>query len=504
MGLGVIQDLLLIGGQDDLVHVAAAFSDMHGKRSFPGVQCPLGKTFAVGISGGGKVYPILGQDVGDFHILVVKGQSPFRQATEYIADLRPVGRPGAVGRLTMGVTTRLLWLLLVQPEGVQRPAAILQLILGPGLAGGVGEGPEVVGVVSQQGTHVPGEHPGIACHCGNQNGHVPVFSPGDLHTGNLCQGIAVHEGLEIAHFMGCGHGPYRPVQLIVDLTGVSGHDIFQGPAQVVHGLFAKILKLFSGTDPVAFIQAAAGFWHRSAEQTFSQRGGQQHSDGHTACGLAKDQDPLGVAAEAFNVFLDPPQSGDLIQQTHIAGKAVFLPQLGNAEKAQSTAPVIDGHEDRTPLVEGLSIKFRLRAVAAGKAAAIDPEQNRQFLPCLFRRGVHVQVQAVLGHGIMLIRPLMLNAGRRELIAQKLALPGVRLLGCGKAERAYRRLGKGDFLKNAVARVFLGGDAPDDTIFCFCSRTHPRYRWSFLFRFERRRRPQRAACLRGYQNTFSGF
>jgi hypothetical protein len=55
------------------------------------------------------------------------------------------------------------------------------------------------------------------------------------------------------------------------------------------------------------------------EQALCRRRGEEDRDARGAYRLAKDRDPLGIAPEAADVALHPPQRCNLIEQSVVAG-----------------------------------------------------------------------------------------------------------------------------------------------------------------------------------------
>ena len=62
-----------------------------------------------------------------------------------------------------------------------------------------------------------------------------------------------------------------------------------------------------------------------AEQTLRLFTGRNHTDGGGAGLKAEHRDPLGITAEGSDVFFDPLQCRDLIEQPQVQGIRVSLP-----------------------------------------------------------------------------------------------------------------------------------------------------------------------------------
>ncbi len=55
------------------------------------------------------------------------------------------------------------------------------------------------------------------------------------------------------------------------------------------------------------------------EEPLGKRRGAQHADGNAARRFTEDRDALGVASERGDVLLNPPEPGDHVEQTVVAG-----------------------------------------------------------------------------------------------------------------------------------------------------------------------------------------
>ena len=111
---------------------------------------------------------------------------------------------------------------------------------------------------------------------------------------------------------------------------------------------------------------------------------------HGSRALSKDRDVVTVAAECSDIFVDPFQCGDLIQDAVISGDAAFIfsTQPGMRKESEDVAAVFHADQDHAPVAVCLSVKFQLAGKAAQECAAVDPECDRElFLPgalCRFR------------------------------------------------------------------------------------------------------------------------
>ncbi len=112
---------------------------------------------------------------------------------------------------------------------------------------------------------------------------------------------------------------------------------------------------------------------------------------------AEDRHPVGVATEGRDVPLDPLEGRDLIEYSVISRRMMvgFLSQLGMRKVAEWSQAVVDRHRD-DPLPG--QVRSPVRPHGSGfvlQAPAVKPDHYRPFLVRRFRRGPHVEVQAIL-------------------------------------------------------------------------------------------------------------
>ena len=133
------------------------------------------------------------------------------------------------------------------------------------------------------------------------------------------------------------------------------------------------------------------------EQTLCQRAAGQQLHAGGTCALTHNGDVLRVTAEGGDVVLDPPDGGQLVKQTVVAGMSGFLLQLGQAGKAPGAQAVVDGHTYNAPGWPDGTVKMLFVAAAAGVAAAVDVHQHRHLFLDSFR-SEDIEEQTILAVG----------------------------------------------------------------------------------------------------------
>ena len=133
------------------------------------------------------------------------------------------------------------------------------------------------------------------------------------------------------------------------------------------------------------------------EQSFGQRRRAQHADGDSSGRFAEDGHALGIAAEGGNVFLDPLETGDHVEQTVVARYVVLSlgAQLRVHEESHLPHAVGNAYQDHALLGELLSAEGGNGRRAARESSAVDPHKNGNAIARRFRRAPDVQIQAVL-------------------------------------------------------------------------------------------------------------
>ena len=103
----------------------------------------------------------------------------------------------------------------------------------------------------------------------------------------------------------------------------------------------------------------------------------------------------GLPPNAADVALHPAQRGLLVHQPVVAGRpARPAGQRAVGQEAERAEPVVDGDHDHAVLDQGGRVV--VVALAGHQGATVDPHHDRPVAPGGARRGVDVQVQAVLG------------------------------------------------------------------------------------------------------------
>lgn len=115
-----------------------------------------------------------------------------------------------------------------------------------------------------------------------------------------------------------------------------------------------------------------------------------------ACGLAEDSDIVGVTAERCDVFVDPLQGEDLIQEAVIAGGVLrgFDGECRMSEKAEDAEAVIDRHDKDAVSGQGSVVVKRAWAGTAQVGSTVDPEHHRQRLFCRPIGNTDVEIETV--------------------------------------------------------------------------------------------------------------
>ena len=102
------------------------------------------------------------------------------------------------------------------------------------------------------------------------------------------------------------------------------------------------------------------------DQIAGQFRGNKRLYAHGPRALSENRDIVTVAAKRPDIFIDPLQPGDLIQNAVIAGDSplTLSRQPGVGKKAEDVAAVFHTHQDHAAVAICLSVKFQF----AGKAA----------------------------------------------------------------------------------------------------------------------------------------
>ena len=210
--------------------------------------------------------------------------------------------------------------------------------------------------------------------------------------------------------------------------------------------------------------AVAAFRDRAVEQPFRGRGAHQGVHRHPARRDAEDRHPLRIAAEGRGVSLHPLESGHHVEHAVVrlgfAGGLGLRGQGRMGEEAEHAQPVLDADHDDAPAREAGAAagsgSFAEAAVAAGEAAAVNPDHDRQrFVAGAIGWGPHVQVQAVLA-----LRELgaPLRADGAVVGGYEWLGPRVGGLGRTPAQLTLRWRGEGDAQEGRDVVGVLGSEA----------------------------------------------
>src|SRR5690606_12600600 len=93
------------------------------------------------------------------------------------------------------------------------------------------------------------------------------------------------------------------------------------------------------------------------KETTGQRGRRDVVDGRRAGRLSSHGDAIGIAAEAADVFVDPAEGSDLIEQAVVARGVLgrLGRQLGMRKEAEDAKPVVDRDDDESAGGEALTV-----------------------------------------------------------------------------------------------------------------------------------------------------
>ena len=168
----------------------------------------------------------------------------------------------------------------------------------------------------------------------------------------------------------------------------------------LHDLLPERVVGLSGLGRQHLAHAAAAAHHSLGEQPPGDGGEDELLDAHGTGALAHDGDVVGIAAKGSDIGTHPLQGRQLIQKGIVAGESGLISQLGQADKAHGAEPVVDGHSHAAFGGPDGAVEVLLVAAAAGKAAAVNVEDDRQPVPgsCV-SRGPDVQEQAVFAVSI---------------------------------------------------------------------------------------------------------
>lgn len=140
---------------------------------------------------------------------------------------------------------------------------------------------------------------------------------------------------------------------------------------------------------------------RARKITAAQRAAAQRLHTGRTGTLPCQSDAFRVAAKAGNIAAHPLEGKDLVQQAVVARNAVFTfgAELLIHHPAKHIQPVVDGDQDHALAGKMFSVKMRRMAVARHKRAAVYPKDHRQLFLGRLGGSPHIQIQAVLAHGL---------------------------------------------------------------------------------------------------------
>ena len=115
----------------------------------------------------------------------------------------------------------------------------------------------------------------------------------------------------------------------------------------------------------------------SREQAVGEWRGHQRQHALATGRLSEDRDAPGVAAERFDVVLDPAQRGDLIEKAeiHRAARRRAL-ERRMSEEAQMAQPVVDTDDDHAALRQRGPVVDGKPAAAENQGTAVQPHHHR--------------------------------------------------------------------------------------------------------------------------------
>ena len=198
--------------------------------------------------------------------------------------------------------------------------------------------------------------------------------------------------------------------------------------------------------------------NRFGKKSFGHGRRQQGENILGACGLSSDSDIAGIAAEIFNVGLNPFERGQRIQKCVIAGirRGVARLQCRMIPKAHRPQTVVEGDHDHITLIgEESAIQQRQQGPLDTVAATVDPEEYRQIRHIAFGRpDVHVQTILVAD-----------NSLRRGGIPVMIDILGAELAERFRFERLCAFIQRLRFFPAKIAhrRFDVGNPLPDDCI-----------------------------------------
>ena len=160
----------------------------------------------------------------------------------------------------------------------------------------------------------------------------------------------------------------------------------------------------------------------------------QHIDhGGTARGFAGDGDAIRVAAEEFDVLMDPLERQDLVRQAAVGIKILTAGEGGEVIEAQHVHAVLEGDEHQPVPGEGFAVVDPVAGSARIVSAAMDPNEDRQLFA--LQRPLDIHEQAVFtAAGLALVELYRRGA---VFLRVEHALPGGFGKGALEAQRAHR-------------------------------------------------------------------
>ena len=240
----------------------------------------------------------------------------------------------------------------------------------------------------------------------------PVFSPLQPLLPVQREHSAVCHRAEHAGISRIIHQPFLNGQQLIH---IQRQDFFRFPQVTqLFSLFQKQLRDTGGSFPAADAlpgpachqNPAAVYLHFRKEQERAQRLGSRR--------FPENGDTVRIASKGFDIFMDPFQSGKLVQRSVIARMPEFLSQyLPQIEIAQRTQPIFHGNEKKA-VIPDHPLSLPVPAASILKRAAMQPHGCRKFLR---RRAFRMDLlifQCAAGHieiQIQAILPVIFSLSR---------------------------------------------------------------------------------------------
>ena len=425
-----------------------------------GTGIPTGKSLAVGITGTGKLRPIVHHATAQ-RIVARRHRTPATpQSTKYIPQLGGMECPLHVAETILRRGHILTRQITTETIDISRPTT--QPLLQQAPANGRLSHDFRSDVLRAVTYHV---------------GDVQRSAPMRHVVERIGQQVAIDDGSPRQPYEGCFLFPVVSHQSLLKPFCRQGTHLLEcGTSGLIHHALAHSLGIgqrLGGNDAA---QASTTLDNGPMNQPFGQ--GRRDQRLYTACTgtLAEERDTTGITAKGFNVALHPFQGSQLVQQAEVAGALPTLfREQGVSQKTANAQTIVQCDQYHASAGIFRPVELHLVAISVLIGTAMNPHHDRQFVAhlCLSRLP-HVQIETIFAHlrspALVELPPVeraltgaALQRSRSPFVTFENTLPGLHRLGCFPSQLAYRRCRIGNTLVEHHPLGFCG-NAFDTTSF----------------------------------------